>query len=69
MLYRLTGENRYREIALQVAQYIVERQDDDGGWTRAFGDGSITNAAMDVSAEYTLWSTLIAANLLARDAH
>jgi hypothetical protein len=67
MLYRITGEEPCREIALQVGHYIADRQDEDGGWTRAFGDGQITNAAMDVSAEYTLWCALIAANLLARD--
>jgi hypothetical protein len=67
MLYRITGESRYRDVALRVGRYIVDRQDDDGGWTHAFGDGSITNAAMDVSAEYSLWCALIAANLLVRD--
>ena len=68
MLYRITGEPIYREVALRVGSFILNRQDVDGGWLGAFGDGSVTNAAMDVSAEYTLWCALIAANLLARDA-
>jgi hypothetical protein len=67
MRYRSTGDRAYREIALRVARYITHLQDDDGGWVSVAGDGPLTNAAMDVSAEYSLWCALIAANLLARD--
>jgi hypothetical protein len=67
MMYRRTGDPSYRDIALRVARYITERQDDDGGWAGVVGGDGLTNAAMDVSAEYTLWCALIAANLLSRD--
>jgi hypothetical protein len=68
MLYRITGEERYREIALQVARFILSLQDADGGWaTYRDPDEGLTNTAMDVSAEFTLWCALIAANILAGD--
>jgi hypothetical protein len=72
MLYRITGEARYREVALQVARTIADAQRGDGAWlvtaTTQNGEGVLGNADLDVTAEYTLWSALIAANLLARDA-
>jgi hypothetical protein len=72
MLYRITGDARYREVALEVAQTIADTQRADGAWlvTAAAqdGTGALGNADLDVTAEYTLWCALIAANLLARDA-
>lgn len=75
MLYRLTGEERYRDIALHVAQNIVDCQT-PGGWfdlgrgtgytegeQHEFGPGDF-----DLAAEYTLWLGLVGSNLLARDA-
>ena len=67
MLYGITGEDQYREIALRVARFIVSLQDADGGWVGGSGDGALSNSAMDASAEFTLWCALIAANILARD--
>ena len=34
MLYRMTGEPRYREIALHTAERITARQNNDGSWLK-----------------------------------
>jgi len=74
MLYRITGETQYRDIALHVADMIVGKQGADGGWASSGGaygeihEQALTNADFDVTSEYTLWLALIAANLMARDA-
>ena len=73
MLYRITGEQKYREIALHVAGNIASQQDDDGSWIlRAGGysegdERTLANAAFDVTSEFTLWLAVIAANVMARD--
>ena len=71
MLYRITGETHYRDIAFHVADKIMTKQNKDGSWV-SFGEGygqsgeaAFTNADLDVTAEYTLWLALIAANMLA----
>ena len=66
MLYRSTGEARYRDIALRVAEFIMSKQNQDGGWYCRGRD--LTNADFDLTAEYTLWLSLISTNILARDA-
>jgi hypothetical protein len=74
MLYRITGETQYRDIAFHIAGRIVNRQDGDGGWSslgQGYGQGGevvLTNASFDVTAEFSLWLALIAANVAARDA-
>lgn len=68
MIYRITGETRYRDIALHVAKGIMSRQRTDGSWV--FGRSNqpgLANADMDLTAEFTLWLSLISANVLARD--
>ena len=73
MLYRITGEKQYRDIALHVADMIAGKQAADGGWASSGGaygevhEQVLTNADFDVTSEYTLWLALIAANLMARD--
>lgn len=73
MLYRITGEKQYRDIALHVAAKIANRQNADGGWAslgQGYGGGSepsLSNADFDVTSEFTLWLALIAANVMARD--
>ena len=73
MLYRMTGETRYREIAFHVAHNILARQNADGSWAslpEGYGQVdqvALTNADFDVTSEFTLWLSLIAANVLARD--
>jgi hypothetical protein len=73
MLYRNNGEVQYREIALRVARQIMGYQT-AAGWF-ALGPGPEPGAPeptsfqpfiYDVTAEFVLWLTLIAANVLAR---
>jgi hypothetical protein len=64
MLYRITGEKTYREIALHVAEKIISRQKLDGSWSAS---DKPTEAEMDLTAEFTLWLSLISTNILARD--
>ena len=67
MLYRITGETGYRDIAFYIAQNIMSRQKDDGRWLSADGQPELTNADLDITAEFTLWLSLISSNILARD--
>lgn len=68
MLYRLTGEARYRDIASRVAKNIMDKQRTDGGWLSGWGKRSeLVNADFDLTGEFTLWLSLIAANLFTRD--
>lgn len=65
MLYRITGETHYRDIALRVAEFIMMKQNADGGWyTRG---RELINSYFDLTAEFTLWLSLISTNVLARD--
>ncbi len=64
MLYRITGEKTYREIALRVAEKIISRQKADGSWSAS---DRPTEAEMDLTSEFTLWLSLISTNVLARD--
>lgn len=75
MLYRRTGEERYREIALEIAEdVIIADQNPDGSWGQGGGDGyaeggeadSLENSDFDISAEYTLWLALVGSNLAGR---
>jgi hypothetical protein len=68
MLYRITGEIRYRDIALRVAQGIISRQRTDGSWVSGnISQEEFTESDFDVTGEFTLWLSLIAANVSARD--
>jgi hypothetical protein len=74
MLYRITGDEHYRDIAFEVAEMIVDKQNKNGSWittSEGYGEGeqeSFTSANFDLNSEYTLWLALIASNILARDA-
>jgi hypothetical protein len=73
VLYRMSGEARYRDVALRVAEYIAGMQEEEGHWLIAkvrggSPQGGLENADFDVTAEYCLWLSLISANILARDA-
>jgi hypothetical protein len=53
---------------------IAGKQNQDGSWG-ASGEGyaadqqpELSNADLDLNAEYTLWLALISSNILARDA-
>lgn len=74
MCYRITGETRYRDIAFRVAQQILGYQAPAGWFTigprpePAAGEpASFAPVVYDVTAEFVLWLTLIASNVLARD--
>ena len=72
MLYRSTGEARYRDIALRVARQIMTYQTPAGWFTLgprpepAAGEpAAFAPFIYDVTAEFVLWLTLIAANVAA----
>jgi hypothetical protein len=72
MLYRMTGERRYRDVALHVAAHVMSMQEVAGHWIMARVKGAPVQDALvstdfDVTAEYSLWLGLIASNILARD--
>lgn len=68
MLYRITGENKYRDIALYIASRFASEQQSDGSWISGGKDtGTLTNADFDATAELSLWLALIAANVATRD--
>jgi hypothetical protein len=68
MLYRITGKRLYRDIALQVAQSIMNRQRTDGSWLSGRSkQGELTESDFDLTGEFSLWLSLIAANVSARD--
>jgi hypothetical protein len=75
MLYRITSDEAYRDIAVDIAENVlIAGQNDDGSWVSADAgayadreDTEYENADFDVSAEYTLWLALVGSNLLACD--
>ena len=78
ILYRLTGEQRYREIALHVARILLNHQSPDGwvlrGGQPAYGATGVDDQERDFesgdfdgNAEPIVWLGLISSNLLARD--
>jgi hypothetical protein len=68
MLYRITGEVCYRDIALRVAEGIMSRQRTDGSWVSGnIGREELTESDFDLTGEFTLWLSLISANMFARD--
>jgi hypothetical protein len=78
MLYRITGEERYRDIALQVAGNYMACQtpwgwfDWDGKAAYGSEEGGdqmpeLTAGDFDGTSEVVVWLGLIGSNLLARD--
>lgn len=53
MLYSVTGESRYKNIALKVADYFVNTQREDGSW--AEDPEAPDYAILDLTAEFTMW--------------
>jgi hypothetical protein len=74
ILYLKNGEPLYREIALRVARQIMGYQTAAGYFTLGAAPAGASEAVSyapfvyDVTAEFVLWLTLIANNVLARDA-
>jgi hypothetical protein len=73
ILFRETGELGYREIALRVARQIMGYQTPAGYFLLGAAPGAPSEPVVyppfvyDVTAEFVLWLTLIASNVLARD--
>jgi hypothetical protein len=72
LLYRMTGESRFRDIALHIGARILAVQESDGHWIMARVKGTpvsdrLDSSDYDVTAEYSLWLSLIATHILARD--
>lgn len=71
MLYRISGEVQYRDIALRVARQIMAYQTPAGWFTigprpePAAEPATFAPFIYDVTAEFVLWQTLIAANVQA----
>jgi hypothetical protein len=74
MLYRITGDQHYRDIAYQVGDMIAGWQNPNGSYSYpGLGhtpgeEPELTNTNYDLTAEFTLWLALISSNILARDA-
>ena len=51
VLYTLTGEDKYRRIAIKVGDNLLERQAPAGYWCR-MGD---PEPSVDATAELTVW--------------
>ncbi len=74
MMYRITGEKAYRQIALHTAGNFVVRQTPEGwfkGWFYVEpkpGEPRVNAQVFETSIEFVLWLGLIGENLLARDA-
>ncbi|HHY95800.1 MAG TPA: hypothetical protein GX513_12455 [Firmicutes bacterium] len=54
LMYSLTGEECYRQVALRVGQYLVESQQADGSWQNPAAGGA-RYTAVDVTAEFVVW--------------
>lgn len=54
LLYSLTGEERYRRLALRVGEYLVASQQADGSWQNPAAGGA-RYAVIDVTAEFVVW--------------
>lgn len=65
MLYQLTRDEKYRQTALEVAEYLISRQNNDGQWLpqSAEPDDELTEIHFDTTSEFTLWCDLIQSNL------
>ncbi len=53
MLYTLTGQAKYREMAIRVGDNLVAAQRDDGAW--AWPELGITEPHNDITAELVVW--------------
>jgi hypothetical protein len=72
MLYRITGEKRYLEIAFHIAENLLSKQNADGSWLLQeeiydrLDNRTLCNTDFDLTSEYTLWLSLISCNISAR---
>lgn len=61
LLYRITGEQQYRDLATRVADFMLSIQDENGAW---FADQP-PYVSYDQSAECGIWLRTISAELAA----
>ncbi len=54
LLYTLTGEDKYREMAVRVGDNLIETQSADGSWGWKTGDGTSAPSS-DITAEMVVW--------------
>ena len=59
LLYRITGEQKYRKAAMRVADFILGMQDENGQWF----SGTPPHVYLDQAAECGIWLRTIAAEL------
>jgi hypothetical protein len=69
MLYRLTGDQRYRDLAVRVGTLLVDRQTTSGYWASDGRPGrtELVWSDLDMTAEYVLWLDLLHRNLTSGD--
>ena len=53
MLYTLTGEEKYRDLAVRVGNNLLEAQLDNGAW--AWPEMGLTGPHNDITAEMVVW--------------
>ncbi len=53
MLYTLTGESKYRDMAVRVGDNLIESQMDDGAWN--WPEIGVTGPHNDITAEMVVW--------------
>ena len=67
VLYRATGNQRYADIMVTVADHVVATQEQEGGWVRypffPGWEGQPPVLGVDVSLERTVWLSFMAASL------
>jgi hypothetical protein len=52
IMYTLTGEQKYRDMAIRVGDNLIETQTDEGFWETKLGNGVPGN---DATAELIVW--------------
>ena len=62
-MYWITGEEKYRDAAVAVGDYLLEGQKDNGLWDLAGPYGSDRFTILDITAEFVVWLAEIAQHL------
>jgi hypothetical protein len=64
-LYAVTGEDKYRDVAATVADYLCDSQDHDGSWINPALESPARYVVMDVTAEFAVLLSEIVQGLTA----
>ena len=59
LMYALTGDDKYRQVACTVADYLVESQDECGRWGLDMPPSVPEHVYQDITAEFVAWLTEI----------